>query len=174
MRYVAMLRGIGPTNPNMRGEKLLSVFVGLGFSNVRTVIASGNVVFDSTSKNQAALEAKIEKELPKRLGFASTTIIRSKGELEALVKKNPFKGAQHNQHSYLVVTFFRNRNQVRNDVLCNVVDTRSAKTPDFMRGLEKQYGKQITTRTWATVDRILQKMEATNPSETQPRSRKEM
>ena len=94
-----MLRGIGPTNPNMKGEKLRGVFEGLGFSGVQTVITSGNVIFDSRSKNQAALEAKIEKELPKRLGFTSTTIIRNKEELEALVKKNPFKGRQHNQRS---------------------------------------------------------------------------
>jgi hypothetical protein len=43
MRYVALLRGIMPTNPNMKGEKLKAVFEGLGFSNVHTVIASGNV-----------------------------------------------------------------------------------------------------------------------------------
>jgi len=158
MRYAAMLRGIGPANPNMRGEKLRSVFEGLGFSHVQTVIASGNVVFDSVSRNQASLEAKIEKELPKRLGFASTAIIRSKEELEALIKKNPFKGAQHSPHSYLIVTFLKNKNQVRGGVLFNVVDTKSAKTPDVMRALEKKFGKQITTRTWSTVGRILKKM----------------
>jgi uncharacterized protein (DUF1697 family) len=164
MRYVAMLRGIMPMNPNMRGEKLRSVFEGLKFSNVHTVISSGNVIFDSPLKNQATLEAKIEKELPKRLGFASTTIIRSKEELEALVKKNPFKGAPHNERSYLIVTFFKNRNQVRGDILCNIIDTKDAKTPDLMRGLEKKYGKQITTRTWATIGRILKKIEATSSS----------
>src|SRR6185312_1324765 len=64
MRYVALLRGIGPTNPNMKGEKLKAVFEGLGFRNVHTVIASGNVIFDSPSKAPAVLEEKIEKALP--------------------------------------------------------------------------------------------------------------
>ena len=160
MRYIALLRGIGPTNPNMKGERLKAVFEKIGFKNVYPVIASGNVIFDSPSKNQAALEAKIEKELPKRLGFKSATIIRSKEELEALVKKNPFKGAEHNRRSYLIATFLKDRNQVRGGVLFNVIDTEKSKTPDFMRMLEKKYGKQITTRTWATIHRILQKMAA--------------
>jgi uncharacterized protein (DUF1697 family) len=160
MTYVALLRGIMPMNPNMRGEKLRGVFEGLGFTNVHTVIASGNVVFDSPSKDQAALETKIEKELPKRLKFESATIIRSKEELQALVKKNPFKDAKHSANSYLIVTFFKDTKQAPGGVLCNIIDTKSAKTPDMMRILEKKFGKQITTRTWATVGRILKKMDA--------------
>jgi uncharacterized protein (DUF1697 family) len=104
MRYVAVLRGIMPTNPNMRGEKLKAVFDALGFKNVHTVLASGNVVFDSSSKNAAALETKIERELPKKLGFARTTIIRSRAELESLVNKNPFKGVKDKKPNYLIVT----------------------------------------------------------------------
>ncbi|MBA3630747.1 MAG: DUF1697 domain-containing protein [Actinobacteria bacterium] len=40
--YVALLRGIGPSNPNMRNDRLRAVFEDLGFSNVRAVISSGN------------------------------------------------------------------------------------------------------------------------------------
>jgi uncharacterized protein (DUF1697 family) len=158
-RYVALLRGIGPTDPNMRGEKLRGVFEMLGFKNVATVIASGNVVFDSPSKSTAALEAKIEKVLPELLGFTSTTIIRSSEELERLVKKNPFKGTKDEKPNYLVVTFFKDRRKE----LCTVIDLSSAKTPDFMRRLEKEHGKEMTTRTWKTVSRILKKMDATRP-----------
>lgn len=87
--YVALLRGIMPMNPNMKGERLRKVFESLGFENVATVIASGNVIFSARSQNAAALEAKIEKALPKQLGFKSTTMLRSRHELERLVKKNP-------------------------------------------------------------------------------------
>ncbi len=153
--YVALLRGIMPTNPNMKGERLKAVFESLGFESVSTVIASGNVVFDSASKDTAALEAKIEKELPRQLGFTSTTIIRSQEELEQLVKKNPFKGVKDEKPNYLVVTFFKDRKKE----LCTVLDLSGAKTPDFMRRIEKEYGKEITTRTWKTVGRILKRME---------------
>jgi uncharacterized protein (DUF1697 family) len=155
MKYVALLRGIMPMNPNMKGEKLKGVFEGLGFRNVQTVIASGNVVFESSSKSTATLEKKIEKALPEKLGFTSTTIIRSKEELEALVKKNPFKGIKDEKPNYLVVTFFKDRKPE----LCTVIDLAAGKTPDFMSKLERQHGKAITTRTWKTVHRILAKME---------------
>jgi uncharacterized protein (DUF1697 family) len=155
--YVALLRGIMPTNPNMKGEKLKAVFESLGFKNVRTVIASGNVVFESASTDAAALETKIEKALPRQLGFKSTTIIRTRENLLGLVKKDPFKGVKDEKPNYLVVTFFKDRKPE----LCSVVDVGPAggTTPNFMAGIEKKHGKEITTRTWKTVARILKKME---------------
>jgi uncharacterized protein (DUF1697 family) len=88
-KYVALLRGIGPMNPNMRPAKLKWTFEKMGFKSVQTVIASGNVVFDSASDNIITLENKIEMALPKLLDFSSTTIIRSKEATKKLVKKNP-------------------------------------------------------------------------------------
>jgi uncharacterized protein (DUF1697 family) len=152
--YVALLRGIMPTNPNMKSEKLKKTFESLGYERVETVIASGNVVFDSPSKSVVALETKIEAALPKRLGFKSTTIIRSREELERLVKRNPFKNIKDERPNYLVVTFFKDR---RREV-CTALDTTEAGTPDFMRSLEKAHGKELTTRTWKTIGRILKKM----------------
>lgn len=155
MIYVALLRGIGPTNPNMHPAKLKSFFESLGLTNVRTVIASGNVVFSSSAKNMARLETKIEQALPKVLGFTSATIIRSQTQLQALVKKDPFKGVKDEKPNYLLVTFFKDQKPP----LCSVLNMSGAKTPDFMRELEKKHGKAITSRTWKTVNRILKKME---------------
>jgi uncharacterized protein (DUF1697 family) len=153
--YVALLRGIGPTNPNMHPQKLKAFFEGLGFRKVRTVIASGNVVFESPSRNVAALEAKIEKALPKKLGFSSTAIVRSKAELEKLIKKNPFKGVEDKKPKYLLVTFFK----ARTPELCSVLNVDDTHTPEFMRSLDKKHGKGITSRTWKTIHRIVKKME---------------
>jgi len=90
-KYVALLRGIGPSNPNMRNDKLRALFEKLGFSHVQTVLSSGNILFESRSKNAKKLEEAIEKALPKEFGFTSTTIIRSQAQLQKLVNKNPFK-----------------------------------------------------------------------------------
>ena len=152
--YVALLRGIMPMNPNMKGEKLKKAFESLGFKDVATVIASGNVVFSTSSKDTTALEAKIERALPKQLGFNSTTMVRSSEELERLAKRNPFKGVRDEKPNYLVVTFFKDRRKE----LCTVIDVSGARTPDFMRSLEREHGKLMTTRTWKTVGRILKKM----------------
>jgi uncharacterized protein (DUF1697 family) len=152
--YVALLRGIMPMNPNMRGEKLKEVFESLGLKDVATVIVSGNVVFKSKTKNISVLESKIEKALFAKLGFHSTTIIRSQEYLEKLVKKNPFKGVKDEKPNYLLVTLFKSGRTEQ----CQVIDLRSSKTPQFMAKIEKEHGKEITTRTWKTVGRILTKM----------------
>lgn len=168
MRYVALLRGIGPTNPNMKGERLKAVFEEIGLRNVHPVIASGNVVFDSSSKDPASLERKIEKALPERLGFTSTAIVREKGELEGLVARNPFKGVRDEKPNYLLVTFFKGRGPE----LCSVIKIGEERTPDFMRALEREHGKAITSRTWKTVGRILKKMEETGSDRGSRRSSK--
>lgn len=174
--YVAMLRGIGPTNPNMRNEKLREVFVALGFDNVQTVISSGNVLFDSPSSAMKRFEAQVEEALPKRLGFTSTTIIRSKKQLQDIVDSDPFKGVEHTRKTNLNVTFLKEKARTKLTVpfgpddrsytivrlddraVYSVIDLTSAKTPDLMTWLEKQFGKEITTRTYSTVQKILKKM----------------
>src|SRR5688572_19557075 len=103
MKYVALLRGIGPGTPNMRNDKLRGVFEGLGFKNVQSVISSGNIIFETDAIDVKSLETKIEKQWP-RLGFNSTTIIRSQKQLQALVDADPFKGLTHGSSSYLLVT----------------------------------------------------------------------
>ncbi len=175
--YVALLRGIGPTNPNMRPAKLKGAFERMGFKNVRTVISSGNVIFSSASKNQAMLEQKIEKLLPKELGFSSTTIIRSKKEIDALLRKNPAKGLTHGTANYLLVTFlqkpsaklrsfprkgpgFRVLGVFKKEV-CIAINMKNTRTPELMRTAEKELGKAMTSRTWKTVERIGKKMSET-------------
>ena len=61
-------------------EALCAYFVELGFTNVRTFIASGNVIFDSPMK-AAALESRIEQHLLSKLGYEVETFVRSPAEL---------------------------------------------------------------------------------------------
>jgi len=152
--YVAFLRGIMPMNPNMHGEKLRSFFKSLGFKNVRTVIASGNVLFESPSKDANALENKIEQELPKRLGFPSATFVRSREYLQKLYASDPFKGKQDTPTSRLNVTF------KKKGEIFTIINPQSARTPEVMAKLEKENGKQITMRTWKTVAKVLAKFES--------------
>lgn len=171
MKYVALLRGIGPSNPSMHGSKLAGVLEDLGFTNVHPVISSGNVIFESDSGNISELEKTIQAAWPKKLGFNSMTIVRSQPQLEALVAKDPFKGAEHSRKSYLLVTFFKNPPEdlsglsgnyygdIGVNALCSVIDTTASKTPDFMGMLERRFSKDITSRTWLTIQRILTKME---------------
>lgn len=174
--YVALLRGIGPANPNMRNDKLRGVFEGLGFGNVRTVISSGNVLFETDSSEVRAMESTIEEALPQQLGFASTTIIRSRAEIQALVAQDPFRGVDHSDKTNLNVTFLKRRPRtvrtfpyrprdraytilgIYGREVCSVIDLTSAKTPDLMGWMEKEFGREVTTRTFKTVQRILRRL----------------
>jgi uncharacterized protein (DUF1697 family) len=175
-KYVALLRGIAPTNPNMRNDKLRGVFEKLGFENVKTVISSGNVIFESPSRSIRKLEESIEIALPEELGFKSTTILRSQGQIQKLVDTNPFQGMEHSQISSLNVTFLKKKRRtgikfpykiddrdyellgMYDGAICSVIDLTSSRTPDLMVWLEKKFGKEITTRTWKTVEKILKAM----------------
>ena len=109
MKYVALLRGIGPANPNMRNEKLRGVFQELGFQNVQTVITTGNVLFESPSRDVKALEAAIEDAIQRQLGFSSTTIIRSHQQLRRLAGNNPFGSIEDSPTSRLNITFLKKK-----------------------------------------------------------------
>jgi len=173
-KYIALLRGISPSGKNMQNNKLRGVFEELGFSNVQSVISSGNIVFESPNTDVPALESQIETAWQEKLGFRSTTIIRSLAELKILEKKNPFKGYDHNPKTSLNVTFLKHPAKPDaqapaglgytiaaeyNREVCVIVDTTTTKTPNYMAKAEKAYSAQITTRTWKTVQRIITKLE---------------
>jgi uncharacterized protein (DUF1697 family) len=176
MKCVALMRGIGPGNPNMRNENYRRVAEGLGLENVETVISTGNVVFDTDTADVPALESVLEAAWLAELGFESTTIIRTKEELDSLIELDPYEGLEHGPDTYLLTTFARSKLDPEFEVpyrppdrdytvvavtdreLFTVTDTASQRTPDVMAWLERHFGKEITSRTWLTVSRILKKM----------------
>ena len=93
-KYVAFLRAINVGGHTVKMDYLRSLFAALGFTNVETFIASGNVIFDSPSKSTKALEKKIEASLQQTLGYAVATFIRSTSELLAIANYKPFSDAE--------------------------------------------------------------------------------
>lgn len=91
-RYVAFLRAINVGGHVVKMDRLRALFEGMKLANVETFIASGNVLFDSSSTDVAALEARIEKHLAKALGYEVATFLRTPEELAAIVAHEPFPG----------------------------------------------------------------------------------
>jgi uncharacterized protein (DUF1697 family) len=83
-------------------DQLRSLFEGLGLSNVETFIASGNVIFDSKSKNPAALERSIEKHLEQNLGYEVKTFLRAIPELATIANYKPFPDSELNSHALYI------------------------------------------------------------------------
>lgn len=176
--YCALLRGISPGKPG--NDKLRETFTGLGFEAVSTLLSSGNVLFTTSSAEPVrALEDRIQKALQEQTGIGGGTILRSREELQALVEQEPFGELIHGKTSYLTITFLKEPQDhsgtefpaeplphvqiLKYDdarVLLAVVDQTRGKTPDYMSWLQRNYGKEITTRTWQTVTKVLAKLPA--------------
>lgn len=90
-RYVALLRAINVGGHVVKMDRLRTLFGELGFTNVETFIASGNVLFDATSRSPAALERRIEAHLHSALGYDVATFLRTGDELAAIAELNPFE-----------------------------------------------------------------------------------
>jgi uncharacterized protein (DUF1697 family) len=174
--YVALLRGINSgMNPAQKMDHLRRIFENIGFKNVRTVIASGNVIFDAPTKSRTALEKKIEKALKKGTGVESSTMIRTTSEIRKLMNQKPFKGLKVSQKKRPMASFTKKMVKhkagvpkkgqgyevfgVYDGVVCFVVDLTKSRTPDVMLALEKELGKGITTRSWNTVEKVAKLMD---------------
>jgi uncharacterized protein (DUF1697 family) len=105
-KYVAFLRAINVGGHTVKMDHLRKLFEGLGFRNVETFIASGNVVFESTSKNTRALEKKIEICLREALGYEVATFVRSMSELADIAGYKLFSDAELNAEGHTVYVGF--------------------------------------------------------------------
>jgi uncharacterized protein (DUF1697 family) len=100
--HIALLRAVnvGGTGKLPMAD-LRTLCARAGFTDVRTYIQSGNVVFASTL-SAAAAKAKLEKALAAKLGKPSRALLRGADELERVIAANPFPEAAPNQ---LVIVF---------------------------------------------------------------------
>jgi uncharacterized protein (DUF1697 family) len=93
-RFYAFLRAINVGGHTVTMARLRELFEELGLTGVETFIASGNVIFDSSSRNTATLEKKIGAHLEDSLGYEVKTFIRTAPELVALAAHKPFPDAR--------------------------------------------------------------------------------
>ena len=163
-RYIALLRGVSPMNCKM--PELKAAFESAGFSNVKTLLSSGNVAFDARSASDSALERKCEAAMEKALGRCFYTIVRSQQELKKMLDDDPYPGFKAPDDAKRVVSFLRDAPQPKSALPLEMSGASvlgvcgrdvfscylpSADGPVFMRLIEKTFGKDITTRTWDTV-----------------------
>src|SRR5213594_3720173 len=167
-RYAAFLRGVSPMNATM--PELRQVFESAGFTDVQTVLASGNVVFSARGASEPTLERKAEAAMQQRLGRAFLTIVRPLEVLRELLASDPFRAFRLPPAAKRIVTFLRDRPGAKlklpieqdgarilavNGREVFTAYVRSPKGPVFMTLIEKTFGKDLTTRTWDTVAKVV-------------------
>ena len=141
-------------------------FEAAGFTDVKTVLSSGNVVFDSRPSADAALERRAEAQMQAQLGRVFVTFVRRTRFLRELLESDPYARFVLAPDAKRVVSFLR-RNVTSVPALpielgqARILDvvqrevfaayTPSDNGPEFMRLIEGTFGREITTRTWETV-----------------------
>ena len=90
VRYIAFLRAINVGGHTVKMDELRRHFIGFGFTEVETFIASGNVIFSAVEQPTAEIEARIAAGLHEALGYPVATFIRTDAELARIAAHQPF------------------------------------------------------------------------------------
>jgi uncharacterized protein (DUF1697 family) len=174
IKFVALLRGINVGgHKKVKMEDLRRLFESFGFKNVKTYIASGNVLFETEETDIPNLRKKIEKKLMQAFGFKVAVILRTIPEIKELIILNPFKNIKVDENVRLYVTFlaekpksglklpyespgkdFRILQKTNGEIFSVLYVLPTARTVDLMTLIEKEFGKVSTTRNWNTVQKI--------------------
>lgn len=166
-RYAAFLRGISPMNAKM--AELKGSFEAAGFTDVKTVLSSGNVVFDARPASTSSIERRAEAAMHERLGRSFLTIVRPLDALRSLLAADPYRGFRLAPGSKRIVTFLRRGLEpkfslpiefggarilrVRGGEAFSAY-VRNPRGPVFMTLIERTFGEEVTTRTWDTVKKV--------------------
>lgn len=171
--YIALLRGINVGgNHKVPMAELRNEMVKLGFQNVRTLLNSGNVLFESLSGHGDELEQEISHHLENRFGFRIPVLIRKAGLILEAVESKPFEQVTVTKDTRLYITFLKEEPsttlnypwtsvdgsyqilEVKDRLIYSVLDLAVTKTPKGMDALELLFGKNLTTRNWNTILRL--------------------
>ena len=154
---------------NAKMPDLVRAFESAGFENVKTVLSSGNVVFDTRSRSEDAIARRAEEAMDKSLGRSFPAIVRCVDDLRTMLASDPYEPFAVDTEAKRVVTFLREEPAEEVDlpvdrdgarILCVrgreafTAYIRSDKGPVFMALIEETFGKDVTTRTWSSVEKV--------------------
>src|SRR5690242_15394195 len=109
MLHVALLRAV---NVGGRGSlamaDLRAIAEGLGYGGVKTLLQSGNLVFEAKGR-PAALESALEAALAKQRGISTDIMVRSASEWAAIIGSNPFPAEAKSDPGHLVVMALKDK-----------------------------------------------------------------
>lgn len=176
-QYIAFLRGI-----NVGGHhkvpmaELRKEMERIGYSDIITILNSGNIIFIGHMENAEKLEKKIALHLEEHFKFPIPVVIRKTEEIHGLIEENPFKAIDVTKDIRLYISFLTNNPPsdlkipystqdksfriitiIGNNIF-SLLDLSKTKTVKGMEVLEKLFGKNITTRNWNTILRISEKL----------------
>jgi uncharacterized protein (DUF1697 family) len=106
--HIALLRGINVGGRNLVSmSDLRDLLQDLGFRGVKSLLQSGNLIFHSDRRTGTALERLLEVESENRLDVSADYFVRTSGEWENVVARNPFPEEAKRDPSHLIVLFLK-------------------------------------------------------------------
>jgi uncharacterized protein (DUF1697 family) len=154
---------------NAKMPELKKAFEAAGFTEVKTVLSSGNLVFDARRASEASLQRKAEVAMREQLRQSFLTIVRPLDRLRDMLASDPYGAFRLSPSAKRIVTFLREEPAAKlalpleqDGARILALDGRelysayvpSPKGPVFMSLIERTFGKELTTRTWDTVARV--------------------
>ena len=115
--YVALLRGVNVGGVNLKMADLARVVADLGYTNVKTVLASGNVLFQTMDASAAAKD-KLETALRAAFGYEAWVHVLSTAQVQQIIDDYPFPRSD-GRHAYVV---FVEKDSVRDELLAVDLD----------------------------------------------------
>lgn len=109
MRYVALLRAVNVGGRKVTMKDLREAAEQAGFENCRTLIASGNLVFDARKATDAKIASELEALISKTFGLHSEVMVRNPTEWSAILKANPFPKKARDDPAHLVCVVCRDK-----------------------------------------------------------------
>ena len=106
MRWAALLKGINIGGKKIPMTELKALVEKLGHTDVKTLLASGNVVFTAIETDGVKLEASLEQALA-TWGLKTDVVARNLKDLDAVIAANPFPAAATDHPNHLLVAFHR-------------------------------------------------------------------
>ena len=116
-RYVALLRGVNVGGITVKSADLAEVVRGLGYDDVKTVLASGNVLF-TTGEPASTATPRLEAALGERFGYEAWVHVLTAEAVAAIAADYPFARSD-DRHAYVV---FVVKPEVRAELLATELD----------------------------------------------------
>jgi uncharacterized protein (DUF1697 family) len=101
--HIALLRAVNVGGRSLKMGELAAFARDQGLTNPRTLLQSGNLVFESPDQGDAALERRLEAKAEARFGFQTDFMVRSTGEWAEMMTANPFCDEAREDPSHLLV-----------------------------------------------------------------------
>lgn len=172
--YISILRGVNVSGKNkLKMEELRSLYASLGFTQVRSYVQSGNVVFDAPATTIDALEKKLQAAITRQFGMEVPVLVKDAAAWVKIVEQNPFLPEMKDHSAQLHVTFLSQKPEqkaveklaavaagedkfiLKEENLYLYCPNGYGNTKLSNTTIEKKLQVTATTRNWRTVNELM-------------------